>query len=419
MKKTFLVSLLVLTLCVLGFSDTMLGLRTIEATTTETTAASGETGKLSLKTIDPLLSSFRAGWKTPNLPGWSEATVGGYTFKLPAEFSLSSAKSGANIDAEIKDGSGRIFARLFIYQLDTYQLDELFKDLTTSLYGIRASGNKSFDEFSDLGNGKIAYLTKLTLSNETASLPILFLYQRGAQQIDVKSGTVVMLIVEPYHYQEADRQEILLAWIEGIGGSLIGAFTPTTSIKQTETVTPPISVITPTNVPAGQDFGALLAQRLYAEEWLSELPEGWETAYGEGFSVFHPSDFTPSYFSADDLEGFDFAFNGVTVAKLFVGRSEEELLVDELYQDLFSSYLSGLGNYNLVKKTPYLDMGFGFAKTFELSFSDVRAWIMIFSESIIEDIFEGEYIVFIGMAPVQEVETWKDVYLDVIMSIAF
>ncbi|NLZ14920.1 MAG: hypothetical protein GXY29_12110, partial [Thermotogaceae bacterium] len=161
MKKTFLVSLLVLTLCVLGFSDTMLGLRTIEATTTETTAASGETGKLSLKTIDPLLSSFRAGWKTPNLPGWSEATVGGYTFKLPAEFSLSSAKSGANIDAEIKDGSGRIFARLFIYQLDTYQLDELFKDLTTSLYGIRASGNKSFDEFSDLGNGKIAYLTKL------------------------------------------------------------------------------------------------------------------------------------------------------------------------------------------------------------------------------------------------------------------
>ena len=64
-------------------------------------------------------------------------------------------------------------------------------------------------------------------------------------------------------------------------------------------------------------------------------------------------------------------------------------------------------------------MGFGFANTFELSFSDVRAWIMIFSESIIEDIFEGEYIVFIGMAPAQEVETWKDVYLDVIMSIAF
>ncbi len=420
MKITLLASLLVLILCVIGFSDTLLGLRTIEATTTETSTSSVETGKLSLKTMDPLLASFRTGWKVPNLPGWSEVSVGGFTLKLPADFSLSSTKSGANVDSEIKDASGRLFARLFIYQLDSYQLDELYRDLTTSLYGIRASGNKSFEEFSELGNGKIAYLTKMVVSNESASIPILFLYQQGAQQTDIKSGTVVMMIVEPHHYQAADQQEVLLSWTEGIGGSAMNAFAPIASTKQTEPVTTPISVTPQTiTVPAGQDFGALLAQRLYAEEWLSELPAGWETAYGDAFSVFYASDFTPSYFSADILEGFDFAFNGITIAKLFVGRSDEELLVDELYQDLLLNYLSGLGNYTLAKKTPFLDIGLGFVKTFELSYSDARAWIMIFSESIIEDIFEGEYIVFIGMAPAKEAETWKETFLDLIMSIAF
>ncbi|HOT87845.1 MAG TPA: hypothetical protein PLE94_11000 [Thermotogota bacterium] len=66
-----------------------------------------------------------------------------------------------------------------------------------------------------------------------------------------------------------------------------------------------------------------------------------------------------------------------------------------------------------------LDLQLGFVKTYELSFSDMRAWIMLFSESIIEDVFQGEYIVFIGIAPTRETETWKDIYLDMIMSVSF
>ncbi|HNW45812.1 MAG TPA: hypothetical protein PLU70_01475 [Thermotogota bacterium] len=420
MKRVLVALCLIFSLCVLGFSDNLLGLRTVEATTTEAATEKTETGKLSLKTIDPLRASFQAGWKAPSLPGWKEAVVGGYTLKLPAGFSLNASKSGSNFDAEIVDSSGQLFARLFVYQLDAYKLDELLVDLTTSLYGVRTSGSKSFEEYSDLQNGRTAYLTKLTLSDQLFALPVLLLYQKGAQQTDVKSGTVVMLIVEPGLYQAPEKQDLLAAWIEGIGGSLIGSYAPASSAKTTEPVTIPVKE-TPktTGLPAGKDFGALLIQRLSAEEWLDSPKRGWKTAYGDSFYVFYPAELKPDYFYADQLEGFDFVSTDMTVAKLFVGYIDEELLCDELYQDLLSSYLGGLGNYNLIKKTPYLDLQLGFVKTYELSFSDMRAWIMLFSESIIEDVFQGEYIVFIGIAPTRETETWKDIYLDMIMSVSF
>src|SRR6056297_219274 len=152
MKKIFFIFMIfAIFVMTSSFSDGMLGLRTLEATETEQatevlaeTEEPGIDAGLNLRTVDPLLVSFREGFQTPVLPGWKEGKIGDITFKIPMGFSTEAVKNGVNYDGKIRDTNGKIFAQLFLYQLDSYQLEELFNTLLKTLYADRAMDEKKF-----------------------------------------------------------------------------------------------------------------------------------------------------------------------------------------------------------------------------------------------------------------------------------
>jgi hypothetical protein len=419
MKRLTLIIFLLLGLFFIGFSDTLLGLRTVEATSTEVASAT-VTAKPLLKTIDPLLASFREGWAVPTIPGWTDVVLGNVTFKVPKGFSVPFTKSGANYDATLNDISGKQFAQLYVYQLDAYQLEELFGDLIGSLYAGKATNDKLFEEYKELTNGKVAYFTKLVMKDEKSPFPILFLYEKGTEVTRVKSGTVLMLLFEPTEYLGEDQQEQLTKWIEGIAGSLISSYAPVVQKQVTEPIDSPAKVVTPSQkVSKAEDFGSKLADRIADRDWISDMPQGWKEASGDSFSLFYPGNYTTEYFSTDNIEGYDFGYSGTTIAKFFVGYTEEEFSADSIFEEVTDSYLSGLGEYEFSKETPYLDYEMGFLKIYELDFENYRAWVVLFSEALIEETFEGEYLIFVGIAPVRDSKVWEDIYLDMLMSLEF
>src|SRR6056297_1343691 len=142
-KNSFIFLLVLIFVLATGFSEGMLGLRTLEATETQqATEAVVEEAEanvsLNLRTIDPLLIAFREGFKVPSIPGWKENHIGDLTFKVPKDFSTEIVKNGANYDGKIMDNDGETFAQVFLYQLDAYQLEELLETLLKTLYGDKA-----------------------------------------------------------------------------------------------------------------------------------------------------------------------------------------------------------------------------------------------------------------------------------------
>ncbi|HPE69161.1 MAG TPA: hypothetical protein PLF96_07580 [Thermotogota bacterium] len=427
MKRLFWMGFLVVLFAFFGFSEGLLGLRTVEPTPTavstpteQATGTEQAVGVLSLRTIDPLLSSFRDGWKVPNLPGWSTQKAGDFSFKVPANFSVSSSKSGANIDGELKDAQGKRFAWLFVYQLESYGVEELLDAVVASLYADRATSEKDFEEFQELGDGKVAYFTRLGMKDQKMSFPVLLLYSAGEKPEEVESGTVVMLFFEPVEYLREDQQQALQGWIEGIGGSWIGAFSaPPEEVKQP---TPPKvqEPVAPKPSRKQADLGSLLVDAVSMDDWVTSLPRGWEEEVAYTFQMYYPEYMVPEYFYDDAFEGFDFGYGEITVAKVFVGDTGDEwFLADDVFDELYESYLSGLGSYDLVKETPYFDEDMGFLKVYEMDFDEYKGWIAIFSESEYTDEVAGEFILFVGISPYDEVDSWAQTYRTMLMSIQF
>jgi hypothetical protein len=126
MKKLLLIALTVI--FAVGLFG-QLGLRTLTPEPTETADAS-ETGEivpdseelntLSLRTIDPLLVSFREGWTSPDDPSWKVEMIGSTEIMIPQNFSIFQEKTGLNYDVQIFDKDGLLFGRLFLYQLESY-----------------------------------------------------------------------------------------------------------------------------------------------------------------------------------------------------------------------------------------------------------------------------------------------------------
>src|SRR6056297_1133211 len=287
-KNSFIFLLVLIFLLATGFSEGMLGLRTLEATETQQATEAEVSVGLNLRTIDPLLIAFRDGFKTPSLPGWKESLIGELTFKIPLGFSAEIVKNGANYDGRIVDNNGLTFAQVFLYQLDAYQLEELLNTLLKTLYGDKAMEEKKFEEFKAYPNDKVAYFTRVYMSDQKISYPVLFAYQKGETNQDIMPGSVLFLFVEPSEYQAEADQEQLNSWIEGIGGSLLQAMTAEKEEKVEEVKKPEkedkvesedksVEII-------GNNFGEKLAYSIENEIYLAELPQNWIVGEADYFT---------------------------------------------------------------------------------------------------------------------------------------
>lgn len=428
MKKYVLLFFVIIAFQV-SFSEGLLGLRTLESketqASTETTATFEESSpslKLNLRTIDPLLVAFKEGFKTPSLPGWSSQKIGELSFKIPNGFSFDVAKNGLNYDAKIMDTNSEQFAQLFLYQLESYQLDELFDSLVKSLYSNKATGEKAFEEFKDYPRGMLAYFTRIYMSDQKITYPILFAYQKGETNKDVLSGQVLFLFVEPSQYQAESDLELLNSWIEGIAGSLLNDM----SVEKTEEVNQvkkkveePVKPSEEEIILKGNNFGSKMAYAMENVIFISQPPKGWSVAQGDTFEFFYPHEFDVEFHETEDMEVADLGSQGTTMAKLFIGETEEYLLEEDILDELYFNYLSGLGSYTLVSTTPYFDPDGISLVTYEVDFRGYKCWITIFSESDSEGYLNGEFLIFLGIAPLEDVQAWQEDYLSILLSLTF
>ena len=424
MRIRLLVSLLLILFAVPVLStQPVLGLRTIvQATPTEieiatpTEEISPPGGPLVLKTLDPLLLSFREGWKVPELPGWKTKTTGTFDLKVPSGFAATVEMSGKNMDIEITDTDGDRFARLYIYQLQTYDVDELMDQLLGQLFGNRYSGDKEFQEFKDLGNGRMAYLSRVIIQEKKTSYPVVFVYNWGTEDSVIKAGETAMMIFEPDKYvMEIDRAN---GWIEGIAASYINGIV---TVEKKEDVQKQVTeeVKTP---GTGDPFVDFVVKVLDDAASIIDPPYDWEYVYGELIELYIPPEFIAEvdYFEDDEMEVVDLDFDGI-VAKVIVGYSDD--------RDTFKGYLDWIIDAYLPENEKYTtgaeetrgpigEYG-GYVKIKRLDTGDSYYWILIYSDSEDPGIVTDEYMVFIGWADRSEPEYWADFYNTIVFSIEF
>jgi len=423
MKKGLFLLVVVMMISISLFSEGMLGLRTVKATQTETEETPQQkTGlKLDLRTIDPLLQAFRDGFKSPDLPGWKVQKVGSKTVKVPEGFSLKGVQNGMNVDAEILDGNGKRFAQLFVYELQAYELTDLYDTLMQTLYADEIADDKEFEEFKAYEGDLCVYFTRQTMLSEKVSMPVFFIYAKDETVEAVKSGTVVFLFVEPFDYQgEADMEDVN-KWVEGIAGSLIDSMNEgkkaaeeTGKVQKDEK-----QERLPKDEFTGDDFGSMAANALQKQLMIEEIPYNWTIEQANYFSLMRPYELSVELYEGEGFEVMDFAYSGTTVAKLFVGTADEAVDTDEILDQLYDDYLKGLGTYTLIKETPYLSDGAGFLTTYELGFQQYRCWVTLYSEAEEEGVVNGEYLLLLAIAPENEVDEWKDIYLNILLSVTF
>lgn len=434
MKKRFLILflLLIFVLPVMA-TEPGLGLRTItpatptemeeEATPTEEMPQETHSGPLELKTIDSLLLSFQSGWKVSDLPGWKTVEIGAFNLKIPSGFTVSSEMSGRNVDIEITDGDKARFARIYIYQLQSYGVEELREQLMSQLFGSKYTGEMDFEEYKELGMGKVAYLTKVKMFMEETTYPVVFVYNQGEKLDNILPGEVAMMIFEPGKFaMEADRAN---GWIEGIAASYIEHVT--VPVKEEEMVVEKEEmkeeemkeeIVSKTIDP----FVDYVLGVIDGERSIVDAPEDWEYVYGDYMEFYYPYEFyiDINYYEDDDMEIADLDFEGI-VAKIIVGYTDES--------ESFSSYLDWIINAYLPEEEKYTtavdenrgpinDYG-GYVKLYRLDSSDSHYWILIYSDAEAPGTIYDEYMTFIGWADMNEVDYWADFYIPIVFSIDF
>lgn len=151
------------------------------------TSATSTTGTLSLRTVDPLLLSFREGFKAPDDPGWIEKKVGNVSLKLPGLFSVSSQKFGSELQKHRSSTVTESFLVAFLLPAEPYDLEELLMQLSLCL-GI-PTGEKSYEETMWMENGMArSYLWHPLKMVANIDFPVIFVYTPG-DEIAVAVGT--------------------------------------------------------------------------------------------------------------------------------------------------------------------------------------------------------------------------------------
>ncbi len=396
------------------FAFGQLGLRTITPLATETapsTATEEATAirTLGLRTVDPLLQSFREGWSAPEDQDWSSQSVGDIQLKLPPDFSLSIERYGSNYDVVILDQENQLFGRLFYYQLESYDLQEIFTEGIVSFYGEGTVGDKSFEEKREFSNGLAAYLISMKMLNESVDFPVVIVYT-PKDTLDLTSpGSVGIFVFEPTRFapgSELDKAKEIMA---GIVGSYI--FQPDT---RTDHPTPPTSIYSDPLI-------AILASLVEDEDFDFEVDmEEWLDVEGETFAFAMQPEFSVEFTTGDGFEVADLGLRGIIVAKLLVGEFEETATTAEIVEEVVWEYLGGFGDYVLIESYSGTVDNSGSININALDFSGQLCWIVVFSESLEPETFgPGEFFVFIGLAEEENKQEWAQWYAGVLLTLTF
>ncbi|MCP5457773.1 MAG: hypothetical protein H7A29_08085 [Thermotogae bacterium] len=416
MKKLLLIALTVI--FAVGLFG-QLGLRTLTPEPTETADAS-ETGEivpdseelntLSLRTIDPLLVSFREGWTSPDDPSWKVEMIGSTEIMIPQDFSIFQEKTGLNYDVQIFDKEGLLFGRLFLYQLESYARSELISAVVGSLYGEGATTESSYEETVELHDGRIAYLVSLKIRPEV-DYPFVVVYSPSEEADTTEPGAVTMCVFEPLHYSgsELDKAKEIIA---GIVGSLISA---EEEPEEEEEV-----IALPSEKEEHTDIFVRMVESLLSEEDLDIYIDDWIEVEGDYFAFMMPPEFSVAFYLADYFEVADLGFQGTVVGKIFVGESEESASTSDVLNQYVYQYLGSFGDYELVDSyTGYVDRE-SVVNVYALDFSGQLCWMALYSESHDAEFSgPGEYFVLLGLADYEEAVMWAEWYTGILATLDF
>lgn len=430
--KIIFIFFLILIFAQLIFSSNGLGLRTLpEATPTE---SKPETVPLDLRTIDPLLSSFRDGWKAPDLPGWKSWKIGETELKLPAGFKITFEESGINIDSRITDTDGKHFAQFYVYQLQSYQIDELLSQLMEQLFGNKATEEKEFEEYKKLDEERTAYLTRIVMVDKLLTYPVLFIYNAGIEPSITLQGTVAIFIFEPDYF--IGEPDMVNNWISGIAGSYIEFSKvekekPAELVEEIKEVEEEIVVEEKEEKPekrytkTGDAYIDSLLPIIEGYEFLKETPEGWIEVYGNTFSFYVPYNFYVSFYQTSGLEEMevaDITYQGYIVSKIIVGYKYDFESPLNYLNEIAATYLAGMGKYTIGKHivSDQLDDAGSYMNIYRLDYPGQYAWVSLYSKSFDPNSFgPGEYVAFIGLTRIEDADSWAYYYSNIFMSMSF
>lgn len=414
-KLAFFVFLLFISAALFG----QLGLRTLTPSATES-AVSTETQQvpgLKLRTVDPLLLSFREGWKSPEDPNWTTEKVGDKSIKLPKDFSISLEKLGVNYDAQILDAKGRLFGRLFYYQLESYDLEELFRDVVYSVYGNSDEVTKSYEDKKDFDNGLTVYLASVKMPDKPVEFPAVFVYTREKDSEMTKPGPVAMFFFEPVNFSGAEL-DTAKEQIAGIVGSYLQqtkASVKKEDDKEDDVVTPPAKRIESSADP----YISVVRDTLYGEEIEINMDD-WIEVGGDYFGFMMPPEFSVEFTMGEDFEVADLGYDGIIVGKFLVGEIYDTVWAIDILYEVIDEYLSSFGDYDILESYSEMVDEDASINIYTLEFPGQKCWITLFSESEDSSMFgPGEFFVFIGLYEEAQKTTWANWYSGMLFTLDF
>ncbi|HDP77206.1 MAG TPA: hypothetical protein ENN47_03285 [Mesotoga infera] len=414
MKRLFFMLLIVLCAATLM---AQLGLRTLTPEPTETADAteaevdspdSEGLTTLTLRTVDSLLASFREGWKAPEDNTWKVELIGPTEIMIPGDFSIFQEKSGLNYDVQVYDKDGLLFGRLFFYQLESYERDELIQAVVTSLYGENASTENRYEETAELDSGLVVYLASLKVRSEV-DYPFVIVYYPSEEVEVTEPGPVTMFVFEPTNYSGADLERAKEI-IAGIVGSFIDE----------EEEPEEVVVVLPPEGKQHTDPFIRMVDSLLSEDDIELSVDDWIEVNGEYFGFMMPPEFSVEFYFSDTFEVADLGLRGTIVGKVFVGESPEALYTNEVLDEFVYTYLGGFGDYEIIDEYAGHIDGESTISIFALDFSGQLCWLALFSESTDADMFgPGEYFALVALADSEDAFTWAEWYTGILATLDF
>ena len=414
MKRLFIIFVMILVAATLS---AQLGLRTLTPEPTETIEATDLEAvppapeglpALTLRTVDSLLVTFREGWKGPDDPAWKTETIGTSKIMIPDSYSIFQEKMDLNYDAQIFDEDNALFGRLFFYQLESYEREELVEAVVASLYGESASTDRAYEETVELESGLVAYLASLKVKPE-AEYPFIAVYY-PSEELDVtEPGPVTMFVFELANYQGSE-----LKMAKEIISKIVGSFIDVEEELEEEVVVPELEKSEHT------DLFVKMIDSLLKEDDIDINIDDWLEVEGDYFGFLMPPEFSVQFYLSDYFEVADLGLRGTIVGKLFVGETDEPASTEGVLNELVYEYLGGFGNFEVVDSYSGNIGRESTVNVFALDFSGQLCWIALFSESVDAEVFgPGEYFALVGLADSQDAENWAKWYTGILATLDF
>ncbi|HDP78848.1 MAG TPA: hypothetical protein ENN47_11870 [Mesotoga infera] len=367
------------------------------SSTLETASASG------IETPDPLLLSFREGWKAPQDSSWTAMEVGEISLMLPEGFRTFKEDIYGNFDALLFDETFNLFGRFLHFTSESSNREELLESLISSFYLEPATkGEYSFKEFRQFQNGLTAYLVSLKMT-VGVDYPVVLVYSPGEDAREIGPGRVGVFLFEPANYEgeELDRAKSIMA---GIVGSYV--------------FQPEIKPEFPLQEKGDHYSFIELASRQLEGEDLGVATENWTFAQGDFFGVMVPRHFTVE-FSQDVYEAANIYFYNSLVGKILFGQLHEGEPVLDSLNKVVEDYLMSLGDYGILERfirqnnesTMYI---------YSLNFPGLICWAVFYTESTDVGTFgPGKFFVFLSIPDSDEPELWARWYAGILSEIRF